>query len=68
MEQRLYVTRREVRRPRGGSYAIIECPFCGCETEARLWSLAGSGKRCSGCGAVHSGRPGTPVAVTRSSR
>lgn len=63
MERRLYAIVREVRRPSGKSYADIECPFCGCVTQARLWSLAGSGKRCD-CGAVHSGRPGTPIAVT----
>ena len=31
----------------------IKCPWCGCTTEAYAWSLAGSGKRCNGCSAVH---------------
>ena len=38
-------------RPAGRSTISIECPFCGCSTEARTWSLAGSGKRCE-CGAL----------------
>lgn len=32
----------------GGSTIGIECPFCGKETTAYLWSLAGSGKKCEG--------------------
>ena len=39
------------RRPAGKSTLTLRCPFCSCETEARLWGLAGSGKR-SECGAV----------------
>lgn len=27
----------------------VLCPFCGKKTEAYTWSLAGSGKKCSGC-------------------
>lgn len=42
---------REDRRPAGRSTVTVRCPFCDCETEARLWSLAGSGKRCE-CGAT----------------
>ncbi len=41
----------ETRRPSGRSTVTVRCPFCGTETEARLWSIAGSGKRCE-CGAV----------------
>jgi hypothetical protein len=37
----------------GKSTCIIECPYCGVETEAYVWSLAGCGKKCS-CGAMHS--------------
>lgn len=29
----------------------IECPWCGVEVKAYLWSLAGGGKRCR-CGAI----------------
>ena len=36
----------------GRSTIWITCPFCGTETECFLWSLAGSGKRCT-CGAKH---------------
>lgn len=31
----------------------VECPFCFATFWAFLWSLAGSGKRCSNCGALH---------------
>lgn len=41
---------------KGRRLASITCPFCGVVTEAHLWSLAGSGKRCD-CGAVHHYHP-----------
>lgn len=31
----------------------IECPYCGQIVVGYLWSLAGSGKRCPECGALH---------------
>ena len=31
----------------------IKCPWCESVTEAYAWSLAGSGKRCNNCAAVH---------------
>lgn len=34
----------------------IRCPFCGTVTEARVWSLAGVGKKCD-CGAKHLWKP-----------
>jgi len=37
----------------GTSTVMITCPFCKAKTEAYIWSLSGSGKRCCGCGAVH---------------
>jgi hypothetical protein len=36
----------------GRSYVFIMCPYCGEETKAFVWSLAGSGKKCP-CGALH---------------
>lgn len=30
----------------GRSAVFVTCPFCGRKTEAYVWSLAGSGKRC----------------------
>lgn len=39
--------------PAGRSTYVVTCPFCDTDTEARAWSLAGSGKRCE-CGALHS--------------
>ena len=41
----------ENRRPAGRSTVTLRCPHCDTVTEARLWSLAGSGKRCE-CGAT----------------
>lgn len=41
----------ESRRPAGRSTVTLRCPHCDTVTEARLWSLAGSGKRCE-CGAT----------------
>ena len=35
----------------------IKCPFCESVTEAYAWSLAGSGKRCNNCSAVHRYHP-----------
>ena len=37
------------KREMGRSSVDIKCPFCGDVTKAYLWSLAGSGKKCS-CG------------------
>jgi hypothetical protein len=37
----------------GRSYCCITCPFCDTEVRAFIWSLAGSGKRCPGCKAMH---------------
>ena len=48
---RLAEVTQERRRPAGRSTVTVRCPFCEVETEARLWSLAGSGKRCE-CGAL----------------
>jgi hypothetical protein len=31
----------------------VTCPFCSAETDCYVWSLCGSGKKCSGkCGAL----------------
>ena len=37
----------------GRSWDHITCPWCGCECIAYVWSLAGSGKRCPQCRALH---------------
>lgn len=41
----------------GKTRIAVDCPFCGAELIAYLWSLAGSGKKCQ-CGAKmdHSGQ------------
>lgn len=56
-ESRFAKTIRTDRQPAGRTTVDVECPFCGCVTQARAWSLAGSGKRCAGdCGALLSGK------------
>lgn len=37
----------------GKSYIYITCGWCGAETKAYVWSLAGGGKKCDECPAVH---------------
>jgi hypothetical protein len=37
----------------GKTWVIVKCPYCEATTKCFVWSLAGSGKRCS-CGALHS--------------
>lgn len=32
---------------------LVTCPYCGTEAICHRWSLAGSGKRCNLCGAIH---------------
>ena len=49
MEEREYEARGG-RSEVGRSTAYLTCPFCGTEVKAYIWSLAGSGKRCT-CGA-----------------
>ena len=38
----------------GKSRFDIECPFCKTVVTVYAWSLAGSGKRCPKCRALHS--------------
>lgn len=52
-ECRSYESREIYRRP-GRICVEITCPFCGEVFEGFVWSLAGSGKRCPGCRALHS--------------
>ena len=64
-ECRRYEHRPGFSRPNGKSSVFISCPFCGWEVEAYLWSLAGVGKRCPGCGAMHyySGKTCRPIST-----
>jgi hypothetical protein len=39
----------------GRTRLLIECPFCKMTFWAFVWSLRGSGKKCEGCGALHTG-------------
>lgn len=33
----------------------VVCPFCNTRVTAYVWSMAGGGKKCPGCGAMHTG-------------
>ena len=44
---------RRFSEPNGRSYCYVTCPFCGLQCRAFVWSLAGSGKNCPGCDAIH---------------
>lgn len=37
----------------GRSTVKIKCPFCGTPFRAHVWSIAGGGKKCPTCGAMH---------------
>ena len=65
MDTRLAKTLRVKRAPAGRTTADVECPFCGVVTQVRVWSLAGSGKRCD-CGALLHGDGIGSSAATRS--
>ena len=43
----------------GRSRLLIECPHCHAQEWAHNWSLAGVGKKCGGCGALHLSYSGT---------
>lgn len=57
----------------GKSSVEIKCPWCGVWVTGYIWSMAGSGKKCPGCGAIHTWlygsaepkRPLTPRALDR---
>ncbi|MBN9208157.1 MAG: hypothetical protein J0H96_05765 [Microbacterium ginsengisoli] len=67
IEIRFARTLRTDPQPAGRTTVDVECPFCECVTQARAWSLAGSGKRCAGgCGAVLSGKGIGMAVATRS--
>ena len=57
MTETLEHDRHEWVNAGGRRMVTITCPFCGSRTVAHLWSLAGSGKRCSGCRALHTFKP-----------
>jgi hypothetical protein len=59
VESRLH-DRTTISSTVGRTVVAILCPFCGVTTEAYLWSLAGSGKRCE-CGAVHHHHPAVTI-------
>lgn len=53
-ERRFTVFRRDLEPP-SSIVLFVDCPFCGDEVKAYLWSLSGGGKRCL-CGAMLSSR------------
>lgn len=55
-EKRKKYASSAVTSEHGRSSIDIECPFCQTTVRAYLWSLSGSGKKCTGCGGLHSRR------------
>lgn len=51
-EERSYEVLREVSEF-GRTRILVRCPFCRVEEWAYIWSMAGKGKKCPGCGAKH---------------
>lgn len=39
----------------GTANVQVRCPFCSTVVKAYIWSMAGGGKKCPGCGAIHTG-------------
>lgn len=39
--------------PNGRSTIDIKCGICGTLSHTTIWSIAGTGKRCEGCGGKH---------------
>lgn len=37
----------------GRAHFTLICPFCNISVKVYVWSLAGGGKVCPGCGAMH---------------
>ena len=60
MEQRKH-THRPGESKNGKSTVFVTCPFCQEEVEAYIWSMAGSGKKCPKCGAVHKWNSGMSI-------
>lgn len=54
IEERPYDGYRELSSRVGRTQVAITCPFCNARVIAYLWSLCGSGKRCT-CGAKLNG-------------
>ena len=50
-ERREYTIKREGLERPSSIVWYFDCPFCGDEIKAFLWSLSGGGKRCN-CGAL----------------
>lgn len=50
-ESRLFQVKRRGLEPPSSVTLYFDCPFCGSEIKAYLWSLSGGGKKC-GCGAL----------------
>lgn len=54
-ECRAYTVHRKTLERPSSIVLYFDCPWCGCEIKAYLWSLSGGGKRCD-CGAIFGSR------------
>lgn len=52
-ESRSHERSGSVGNRNGRSWCYIVCPFCQTRCRAYVWSLAGGGKKCPDCGALH---------------
>jgi len=53
-ETKTFTVHRGGLEHRSSNTIYFNCPFCGVEVKAYVWSLCGGGKRCE-CGAFHVG-------------
>lgn len=51
VERREYLVTKEILLPPSSRVWLFNCPFCKDEVKAYVWSISGSGKRCT-CGAL----------------
>lgn len=56
------VLRTGLKAP-SSNWSDIECPFCQTVVRAYWWSLAGSGKKCPKCKAIHGSYGTMPVKI-----
>jgi len=49
----------------GRTRHLIRCPYCGEEVWAYIWSMAGHGKKCPKCKAIHTWMSGTVREIER---
>lgn len=54
LDERTFKVHREALEAPSSRVIYFDCPFCGVEVKAYVWSICGGGKRCD-CGAIFGG-------------